>query len=78
MSNTLQELETIFRKQFRDPSLILTASTSARDIPMWDSFAQISLVLMIEEHFGIKLPTREVMEMKDVSDMVNYVDAYQK
>jgi len=74
MSDTLIRLTDIFRRQFRDPHLILKMNTSAKDITRWDSFAQISLVLAIEEQFNIKLPTHKVMEMQNIGEMVSYID----
>ena len=78
MSDTLRRLDIIFKKQFRDPNLKLTQTTSAQDIPKWDSFAQISLVLAIEATFNIRLPTNKVMEMKNVGDMIDYINNNEK
>lgn len=51
----------------------LTDATTANDIEEWDSLAQIQLVVAIEETFNIKFTAKEMMEWKNVGEMVNTI-----
>ena len=48
--------------------MVLTPTLSARDVPGWDSFKQIEIMVSTEERFGIKLNTREIDGLKCVGD----------
>ena len=45
---------------FRAAPSELTLSTSSADFRGWDSFAHLSLILALEETFGITLSPREI------------------
>ena len=53
-------LTSIFHDVFLRDDLVLTPTLSANDVPGWDSFKQIEILIATEQHFGIKLSTREV------------------
>ena len=54
--------------------IVLTPTLSAKDVAGWDSFQQIEIVLAVQEHFGVKLPTREVDRLQNVGDLVRAVE----
>jgi acyl carrier protein len=68
--HTLFVLQNIFREIFDDPQLTITPATSPRDIPIWDSVAQVQLILAVEEHFDVRFTTDEVASLKCVGDYV--------
>lgn len=51
----------------------LTDSTSAHDIKGWDSLAQIQLIFAIENEFGFKFSTQEMVDWKNVGEMVDCI-----
>lgn len=61
-------LKTLFIDAFACESL--TIEMRAEDIPGWDSFSHLKLVLLIEESFNISLSTEEVVGIKSVQDVV--------
>lgn len=69
----LQELNTIFRDVFDDPSVTLTMQTTAQDIPEWDSMNHITIVVETEKRFGLKFKTAEIEELKNVGDLVHLI-----
>jgi acyl carrier protein len=65
-----QAFNDIFRDVLDDPSLMIEAKTTAADIPEWDSFSHINLVVAIELHFGVKFGSYEIERLENVGDMV--------
>lgn len=65
-----QKLSTIFQEVFDDDSLTVTSSTSAADIPEWDSVNHIRLIVSIESEFKIRFAVNEIEDLKDVGDLV--------
>ena len=47
---------------------------SAKDIPDWDSLAQVKIVIALEEEFSIKFTTNEVAEMACVGDLLRALE----
>jgi acyl carrier protein len=66
-------LTPIFHDVFLRDDLVLTPTLSANDVPGWDSFKQIEILIATEQHFGIKLSTREVDKLTNVGDLVSVV-----
>ena len=68
-----QALTTIFHDVFLRDDLALTPELSARDVPDWDSFKQIEIIIAAEERFGIKFRTREMDSLNNVGDLVQLI-----
>ncbi len=65
-----EALTEIFNDVFMKDDMKLTPSLSAKDVAGWDSFKQIEIMVAAEEHFGIKLNTKEIDSLKCVGDLV--------
>lgn len=72
--STLEQLQLLFRKIFKDEGLMITPSTSAKDIPSWDSLMHISLIAAVESEFNISFTFNEVMRFNNVGDMVMLIE----
>lgn len=68
-----QGLTDVFRDLFGDPSIRLTAETTASDIPGWDSFNHLNIVAGAEERFAVRLATREVDGLRNVGDLARLI-----
>ena len=66
-------LTPVFQDVLDAPDLILTPATSASDVPGWDSVAHITLVVAIEQRFGIRFKTAEIEELGNVGDLARLV-----
>ncbi len=51
----------------------LSDSTTGNDIDEWDSLSQIQLIVAIEKQFNIKFNSKEIIEWKNVGDMVDSI-----
>lgn len=62
------KLTEIFRTLFNNPSLVLRDELTAPDVPGWDSFNHINLVMQIEEDFSLRFTTDEIVSLKNVGE----------
>ena len=63
----------IFRTVFSEPQLSVMATTSASDIAEWDSLAQITLLMSMEQTFEIKFSLDEVEGLQNVGEIVELI-----
>lgn len=66
-------LTEIFHAVFAREDLILTPALTARDVPAWDSFKQVEIIIAIEERYGIQLDSKEMDNLNDVGDLMSVV-----
>jgi acyl carrier protein len=70
-------LQEAFRQVFDDDQLAVTPATSRRDIPDWDSVAQVKLILFLEEEFGIRFTEDEMSSIQTVADFLASIETHQ-
>lgn len=66
-------VQDIFRDVFDDENLKITDETNADDIEDWDSLEQINLVTSMEDKFKIEFDMDEVLDFKNVGDMIDVI-----
>jgi acyl carrier protein len=66
-------LTRIMRDVLDDDSLVLTPETTAHDVKEWDSVNHVTLIVAIEEAFGIKFKSAELEKMKNVGQLVEQI-----
>lgn len=69
----LEQVQTVFREELEDETLILTDNSTANDIEDWDSLNHIQLVSAIEKHFGIRFLSREILSWQNIGEMVDSI-----
>ncbi len=74
-AQALHQLSAIMREVLDDPSITLTAATTASDVEGWDSMTNITFVVEVEQRFGVKFNTAEIEEMRNVGDMLQIIAA---
>jgi acyl carrier protein len=72
-SEICDELTKLFCEVFVRSDMVLSPDTTAADVPGWDSFKHIEIILAVEEKFDIKFSTREVDGLNSVADLVRAV-----
>ena len=60
----------IFHDLFANDSLVLTPDLTADDVDGWDSIKHISLIVAIEDRFGIRIGTNEIENLANVGDLL--------
>lgn len=73
-SDMLEKINEIFKDTFDDDTLIVTEKTAAKDIDDWDSLMHITLISEIEKAFGMKFTMKEVMNMRNVGEMMRIIE----
>ncbi len=69
------QLTTIFHDLFDDDTIVLTPELTASDIPDWDSFNHINLIVAVESKFKIKFQTAELESMHTVGHLVDLIQS---
>lgn len=67
-------LTAIFRATMDDPGIVLTESTTARDIAEWDSITHVLLVVAVEKRFGVKFTAEEIQNLQNVGQLATLVE----
>jgi acyl carrier protein len=47
----------------------LSEGLVATDVPGWDSFNHVNLMITIEQEFGVKFTNEEVAKMQNIDDL---------
>ncbi len=69
----IEKLNEIFCDVLDLDEIELTEETTANDIEEWDSLAQIQLVVAIEKAFGLKFNSQEIVNWKNVGEMITSI-----
>lgn len=69
MINIHDELQELLRKTFENDSLVMTDEMTANDVDKWDSLMHIQLIILVEEHFGVKFKNAEIARLESIADL---------
>ena len=67
------QLTPIFRDLFDDDNLVLTPGLQSGDVPEWDSFNHINLIVAVEAAFRIKFQTAELESLQTVGHLADLI-----
>lgn len=70
----LGQLTDVFRSVFGDPSLEISAATTAADVPDWTSLRYVDLIVAVEQRFSLRFSTREVRGLANVGALVDLIE----
>ena len=65
----------ILRDVFGREDLVATPAMVADDVPGWDSFKQVEILIAVSQEFDVKFSTREMDALANVGDMIQVVMA---
>ncbi len=63
------DLQSVFRKVFNNPTLAISDDMSAADIDGWDSLAHIDLIVAVEKTFAVKFRNAEIARLHCIGDL---------
>jgi acyl carrier protein len=68
-ADVLEQLTIIMRDVLDNDELIVTPTTTAKQVPEWDSLTHVQLIVAIEKHFKLKFTSRELNGFRNVGEM---------
>jgi acyl carrier protein len=66
----MEPVQEVFKSVFEDDNLVVEPHTTANDVPGWDSFTHMSLIVALEKRFKIKFALIDLQQMKNVGEMI--------
>ena len=69
-----ERLNDVFRDVFGDDDITVNDETTANDVEGWDSLRHITLLAAIEDEFDIEFSMGQTVKMKNVGDMVDFIE----
>lgn len=72
----MADVAALFAEIFDIPAESVTATTSADDVPGWDSMGHLVLVQTIEERFRITLEMNEMFEIVDAGSALTVLQRH--
>lgn len=67
-------LTEVIRRELALEDFEITGEMTASDIPGWDSLNHIRVIGAIEEEFGVRLRSRDLLRFRNVADLQRLVD----
>ena len=65
----------VFRKVFNDPNLMISSSMVTGDLPGWDSFKNVEILLACEADLGIRFRSKEMDAIESIGDLIEACEA---
>ena len=75
MSATLETVRQTMEDVFDRDDLVISPSTTAKDVDGWDSLSHVRLIVALERKFKIKFKNSEIEGLMNVGDLVRAIDA---
>jgi acyl carrier protein len=69
------QLTEIFHDLFDDDNIVLTPQLTAAEVPEWDSFNHINLIVAVESRFKIKFQTAELEQLNTIGHLADLIAA---
>ena len=69
------EVTAIFRETLDDDSIALVESTTAKDVPGWDSITHVLLIVAIEKQLRVKFTAGEIQNLQNVGELMALIRA---
>jgi len=70
-----EKLTEVFIEVFDDDSIELSDETTAADVEGWDSLMHITLIDAVEDEFDLDFDMKTVVKLKNVGEMVDYIES---
>jgi acyl carrier protein len=69
-----EKLQEMFREFISDEHIVLSESTTDKDIEGWDSVTHIQIIFEAEEAFGVRFPADDIPNMTSVGAIIDMIE----
>jgi len=69
-----EKLKGVILKELKLDDFYFQDSTTASMVPGWDSLNHAKIIMAVEEAYGIRLRTLEIIRLKNVGELQKLVD----
>lgn len=69
-----ERLKRIILKTLQLEDFDIQDETTASMVPGWDSLSHVKVIIAIEENYGIRFKTLEVIRLKNVGELQRLID----
>ena len=69
----IDELTKIVKEVIGKDYIVLTSTTTANEVPGWDSLSHVQILYKCELKWGIRLSLKELSNLKNVGDLVDII-----
>jgi acyl carrier protein len=67
------KLNDIFEDLFEEGPVCLSDTSILSDVPGWDSFANVLMIVAVERYFNIRFTSEEIQSWKNIGEMVDCI-----
>jgi len=69
----ITKLTVIFRTVFNNQSIVISNEMTANDVENWDSLTHMLLINEVENSFSIKFKLKDLLNMKNVGELIDII-----
>lgn len=70
-----EELRQLLADAFEVRGDQVTADATQQTIESWDSLHHLQMVMALEQHYGMQIPSERIPEIKSVADIIQIVES---
>ncbi|MHB8338514.1 MAG: acyl carrier protein [Ignavibacteriaceae bacterium] len=70
-----ERLQKIILNELKLDSFDLNDETTANQVPGWDSFNHINVILAVEKDYNIRFKGLEILKVKNIGELQKLVDS---
>jgi acyl carrier protein len=74
MKAEFKEFVILFKEQYLDEVGDIDMDNKFRELPGWDSMTGMTILLMIEENYNVKIENEQFKKLKTIGDIFNFIN----
>jgi acyl carrier protein len=67
------QIQDVFRDVLDNQNIMVNEETTANEVEGWDSLTHIQLIVAIEKCFTIKFSSKEIVQTKNIGELIDIV-----
>ena len=75
---TIEEKLALLEETMEMDAGSLKADMDLCDVEEYDSMSKLSIIVMLEDEFGIEIPTDDLEQIVTVGDVINYINEHKE